>query len=62
VNDFRGQSQVADSYKRILDCQPVLVQSDGFRCMAYRDKEGKWRDYYHQDELTGNVKLVETFD
>ena len=25
---------------------PVQVQCDGFKCMAYLDKEGKWRDLF----------------
>lgn len=25
---------------------PVLVQCDGFRCMAYRDREGRWVDLF----------------
>jgi hypothetical protein len=25
---------------------PVQVQCDGFKCMAYRDKEGKWMDFF----------------
>ncbi|HUA39819.1 MAG TPA: hypothetical protein VMA35_15595 [Candidatus Sulfopaludibacter sp.] len=35
---------------------PVLVQTDHFRCMAYRDLAGKWIDYFHRVELQGNIE------
>ena len=38
--------------------EPVLVQCPGFRCMAIRGKDGKWRDYFHNDELPAEVELV----
>jgi len=25
---------------------PVQVQCDGFKCMAYRDREGRWVDLF----------------
>jgi len=30
---------------------PVLVQCDGFKCMAYRDKEGRWVDFFSRKYL-----------
>ena len=29
----------------------VVVQCKGFRCLAYRTKEGKWIDALHEKEL-----------
>ena len=29
----------------------VLVQCDGFRCLAYRDEDGKWRSAFSSEEL-----------
>ncbi len=26
---------------------PVQVQCDGFKCMAFRDREGRWVDLFH---------------
>ena len=28
---------------------PVQVQCDGFRCMAYRDREGRWVDLFSRE-------------
>ena len=30
---------------------PVQVQCDGFKCMAYLDKEGRWRDLFSHELL-----------
>jgi hypothetical protein len=37
-------------------CRPrpgvhVLVQCNGFRCLAYLDEKGVWRDAHHREEL-----------
>ena len=37
---------------------PFIVQCEGFRCMAYRDKTGKWRDYFNGDEISGEVQIL----
>lgn len=36
-----------------------MVESDGFRCMAYRDPEGKWHCAFPAAELPGNVIVLE---
>jgi hypothetical protein len=28
---------------------PVQVQCDGFRCMAFRDREGRWVDLFSRE-------------
>jgi hypothetical protein len=28
---------------------PVQVQCEGFRCMAYRDREGRWVDLFSRE-------------
>jgi hypothetical protein len=38
--------------------QTALVQGDGFRCLAYRDKDGKWRDAFHKRELKGSIQVI----
>jgi hypothetical protein len=35
----------------------VLVQTEHFRCLAFRDKDGKWKDAYHGNELAGTVRV-----
>jgi hypothetical protein len=35
-----------------------IVQCVGFRCMAYRDSKGKWRDYFNDDEIVGEVSII----
>jgi hypothetical protein len=41
-----------------LKGQPFIVQCVGFRCMAYRDSSGKWRDYFNDDEIPGEVDVI----
>jgi hypothetical protein len=36
-----------------------LVQGVGFRCTAYRDPQGKWREAYSGDELLGDIRIFE---
>ena len=36
-----------------------LVQGVGFRCMAYRDFEGKWHHAFNNKELPGTVRVLE---
>ena len=36
-----------------------MVQGMGFRCMAYRDQNGKWRSAFAHRELPGNVYILE---
>ena len=38
---------------------PVLVQGEGFRCLAYRDRNGLWVDYHNGRRLKGDVKIIE---
>jgi hypothetical protein len=37
---------------------PVQVQCLGFKCMAYRDKEGKWMDFFTRKFLPGVLGVV----
>jgi hypothetical protein len=41
-----------------MDVSPVCVQTEGFRCLAYRDEKGKWRNYYGGAELKGTVRVI----
>ena len=36
-----------------------LVQGIGFRCTAYRDLDGKWRDALNHEELFGEISVVD---
>ncbi len=38
----------------------VVVQAEGFRCLAFRDKDGKWRDAFHHDELLGSIRVIKS--
>lgn len=37
---------------------PVQVQCRGFKCMAYRDKEGNWMDFFTRKFLPGVLGVV----
>jgi hypothetical protein len=30
---------------------PVQVQCDGFKCLAFRDKHGNWKDFFTREPL-----------
>ena len=36
-----------------------LVQGIGFRCMAYRNSEGKWHGAFSNEQLPGPIRVVE---
>lgn len=36
----------------------VLVQGVGFRCIAYRDQEGMWREAFNHREILGQVQVL----
>ena len=36
-----------------------MVQGFGFRCMAYRDDDGRWRTAFDNQELFGHVWISE---
>lgn len=36
-----------------------MVEGVGFRCMAYCDKNGKWRNAFNNEELFGDIYLLE---
>jgi len=42
-----------------FDLEFFLVEVSGFRGMAYRDTEGKWRDAQTTEELPPNVCVLE---
>jgi hypothetical protein len=37
---------------------PVEVQCDGFKCMAFRDKEGKWVELFSRKFLSRVLGVV----
>jgi hypothetical protein len=36
----------------------VLVQGVGFRCIAYRDEDGTWREAFNHREIAGAVRVL----
>jgi hypothetical protein len=36
-----------------------MVQGSGFRCMAYRNQDGKWRGAFDHAELPGAIRVLE---
>jgi hypothetical protein len=35
-----------------------MVQGSGFRCMAYRNQDGKWRGAFDNEELPGAIRVL----
>jgi len=47
---------------RLEKVQPkdlVIVQCMGFRCAAYRDDQGKWREFCRDVVLPDNIRIME---
>ena len=44
--------------KKLPLAAAVQVQCEGFRCLAYRDYEGRWIDFHTGEPLVGTVTLV----
>jgi hypothetical protein len=38
--------------------EQVLIQAEGFRCLAFRDKDGKWRNVFGRGELPGIIRVI----
>lgn len=36
-----------------------FVQGSGFRCMAYRNPDGRWRGAFDNEELPGAIRVLE---
>jgi len=36
-----------------------VVQGIGFRCMAYCDDDGKWREAFYNGELPGPIRVLQ---
>jgi hypothetical protein len=56
--DFHGKSQNQPTPPL---GQPAMVRCPGFRCLAYRDKDGKWRDVAHNQELPEVLEVLWEF-
>ncbi len=41
-----------------FDLEFFMVQGNGFRCMAYRNMDGKWRGAFDGEELPGAVRVL----
>ncbi len=39
--------------------EPVWVQCNGFRCLAYLNQQGEWRAYSSGAKLTDAVKVLD---
>ncbi len=40
------------------DYKHYLVQCEGFRCMAYKDADGVWREAYRGDPIPNVIRIV----
>lgn len=49
--------------QRVAIGEPVWVQCDGFRCLAYLSQRGEWRTYADNAKLTNVIKILDpSFD
>ncbi|HEV2327527.1 MAG TPA: hypothetical protein VGY56_01925 [Verrucomicrobiae bacterium] len=65
-DDERQSSASLDKATSAGECDKVspflleffMVQGSGFRCMAYRNQEGKWRGAFDDEELPGAIRVL----
>ena len=59
LNNDSGQTgQELDSRSPFVQ-EFFMVQMPGFRCMAYRGQDGKWRGAFDHKELPGLIRVIE---
>jgi hypothetical protein len=58
VNSNDRYEPVAATGKEEAETTPVRVQCLGFRCLAYRDKKGLWRDFVTHEQLVSVIGVV----
>ena len=58
MNLNRRYQPVLGAGKMEAEATPVRVQCLGFRCLAYRDREGLWRDFLTHERLASVIGLV----
>jgi hypothetical protein len=51
-------NRAADREWTPLVGENVMVQCEGFRCMAYLDAEGKWRATYSNELLPKVIRVL----
>lgn len=57
--DMNEQRQVHEvEANSTTEHQAVLVETEGFQCMAYQDCRGRWRTFYGLELLPGQVEVV----
>ena len=50
--------EVPEVEAKTQEPKAVLVETEGFQCMAYQDCYGKWRSFYSLELLPGKVEIV----
>jgi hypothetical protein len=50
-----------DAKAQIRTNEHVVVRCEGFRCLAYRDAEGKWRNAVQHQELPPVLEVIQRF-
>ena len=51
--------QAANESSDPLDGPSFRVQCKGFRCLAYRDRQGAWRSYFNHQLLPPVLEVLE---
>jgi hypothetical protein len=45
--------------REALQRTPHVVETRGARCMAYRDRSGRWREFWNEAPLPGPVLVLQ---
>lgn len=52
-----GSQQSAEAAPFLIEF--FVVQGTGFRCVAYCDADGRWRNAFTNEELFGEIRILE---
>ena len=55
----KGKAREHNTYDDVRTEPASLVQCPGFRCLAYRDEHGRWRDAHSHELLTEVLSVLQ---
>jgi hypothetical protein len=56
---LRCRTPVVEAGQSPFELEFHTVQGAGFRCMAYRNSEGQWRGAFDNEELPGDIRVLD---
>jgi hypothetical protein len=61
VAEQMEETTVRQEGRELRTGEQVLVQCEGYRCLAFRDRQGKWRSAPGGQELPKVLRVLQQF-